>query len=275
MRRRSFSPIPALALFAAVPVAAWAQSPLDMPIQIRGGAMILDLHTELRVDSRKLHGSDIDLEDDLGVTRTPAIPFGEFQIGNRFRILVAFFESIRRGKEDAGQSLRFNGEVMALPGDSLNARSELRDGDLIFGTRLYGSVGFRIDILLGGKYLHIANRISNEEHPLPPGVTRRSSTDTLDFGSMYGGLGGFLTITSRLSIQARILFSRYTANLFQVERFNYTDFAFGVTYVLFDWLSLQAEYRLLDLDVVDERGGTRTAYHTVGNGIGIGGLIAF
>lgn len=277
-----FSPLPTrilalatLLLGALLPARAAAQSPHDSPFRLRAGALVLDLETELKVDGRGLKGSRIELEDDLDLATTPAMPYGELMVGSIYRIYLTWLSSTRVSDDIVTEPIRYNNHILADRGDRVEGRSELLNADIMFGTRLWGDQGFRLDVIFGGKYIHLKNRIVNREEPLGAAVTTRSSTDTVDTAGLYAGLDGHLTLGPRLTLFARLLLSSYTANLFDVERFSYFDFSLGITWGLFAGINLAVDWRTYSLALAHENSGGRSVYDVFGTGVGVAALIAF
>lgn len=250
-------------------------SPHDYGFQARGGAIFFDLNTDLRVDGRTLRGSTIDLEDDLDLPSLPAIPFLELSFGTVFRMHLAFMQSVREGEERVDENIRYNGARMAIAGDEMGARSEIFTADLFFSTPLYRKQAIRVEIIAGGKYVHLENRLRNQDPADPSLVERLRSTDTVDAPGLYLGIGGHLVLGPTLTLYSRFLFTKYTWDVFDTERFSYSDFTLGLTYRLFATLSLSVDYRLYDLEVVEDNSGHRSSYETFGNGVGLSALWAF
>lgn len=265
-----------LLISLAVAGAASAQglSPHDIP-SIKLGGLFLDLDTEVRTDSRTLKGSVIELEEDVGVTSKPVIPYAEIVMGQRFRVILGLLQTIRRGDDRLERSIKFNGDVIGVAGDTLETRSEFLAADLIFATALYADPGVRFEILLGGKYVHLHNRFSNRTKPSSAGVTRRHSADSVDAPTFFLGLGGHLQISRELTLYGRFLLTKYSANTFDVERFDYNDVSLGITYVFLPGISLSADYRLLRYDLAHDNSGFRSVYDLSGNGIGATLMIAY
>ncbi len=196
-------------------------------------------------------------------------------LGSAYRFYLSVLSSTRKGDERVEKALRFDNHVIANAGDEIHARFELLNANLMLGTRLYVTPGMRLEILVGGMYIHVESRIVNETRPNSGGITSFSSSDKVNTAGLYAGLDGHIAVTPRFTLFGRILVSSYTANLFDLERFSYFDSSIGVTYSLFGPVSLMVDFRRYRLALVHEKSGTKSVYEIVGTGIGIAVMISF
>lgn len=262
--------------FPAMGLAQGGYSPHDLPFQVKIGGIVMDLDSKLQVDGRVLRGTKFDLEDDLGLTSQPVFPFLEVTYGGVFRANFAFLMSTRETRpEQVDQDAFYNGAVIGKAGDRLETRSEILTADFSLGSTVYFKPPVRIELILGAKYVHLKNRITNDNPADPSQVDTTSSTDTVDVPGLYFGFGGHILLSQVLTFYGRFVFTEYAWDVFETKHFFYTDFTLGLTYKLLPRLSVSVDYRLIRLEIVEDNSGHESNYDLFGNGIGIAGLWAF
>ncbi|MCZ6692069.1 MAG: hypothetical protein O7H41_20990, partial [Planctomycetota bacterium] len=216
-------------------------------------------------------GSVISLEDDLGLPGEPSIPYFELAYGVAFRLHFGFMYSVREGDERQDGNTRFNGHIIGVAGDTLEGRSELLTADFMLGSTIYRKGAVRVELLTGGKFIHLENRITTDN----PTANPKSSTDVVDVPALYIGFGGHVLLSQTLTFYARYLYTQFAWEVFDVEKFFYIDLTLGFTYLLWPGVGLSVDYRLIRLEITEDNSGHESDYDLYGNGVGITLLLTF
>jgi len=115
-----------------------------------------DMTGNLAIDGGSLQGTDVDLQDGLGIEEGDYVTQGRLWVHwlkNNYMI-ATHQVSTRSGKATLTAPLVFGGEAFA-PGDTINSRLELRQDSLLYLHTFVNIPMFRLGIPFGAEKLHL------------------------------------------------------------------------------------------------------------------------
>ena len=227
---------------ASMPVAA---DPWSNALEIRGGAVVMDIDSSFRVDSRSLgKGTTIDAEDDLGLDDDDSVFRGElaWRFARRHKISAGYMDLSRDARTVTEEEYQV-GDVVFPAGVPVATDFDLSLVDFSYSYSLVQTDRFEIAPLVGVYWLDFDVEVRSDALGLREGDSEELPLPTFGARAVY-----------QLSPSWRLMGN---AQYFSISYDDYDgeiiELGAGVEWTVWSRLSLGAGYSRIDLDVENKK----------------------
>jgi hypothetical protein len=227
---------------ASMPVAA---DPWSNALEIRGGAVVMDIDSSFRVDSRSLgKGTTIDAEDDLGLDDDDSVFRGElaWRFARRHKISAGYMDLSRDARTVTEEEYQV-GDVVFPAGVPVATDFDLSLVDFSYSYSLVQTDRFEIAPLVGVYWLDFDVEVRSDALGLREGDSEELPLPTFGARAVY-----------QLSPSWRLMGN---AQYFSISYDDYDgeiiELGAGVEWNVWSRLSLGAGYSRIDLDVENKK----------------------
>ena len=227
---------------ASMPVAA---DPWSNALEIRGGAVVMDIDSSFRVDSKSLgKGTTIDAEDDLGLDDDDSVFRGElaWRFARRHKISAGYMDLSRDARTVTEEEYQV-GDVVFPAGVPVATDFDLSLVDFSYSYSLVQTDRFEIAPLVGVYWLDFDVEVRSDALGLREGDSEELPLPTFGARAVY-----------QLSPSWRLMGN---AQYFSISYDDYDgeiiELGAGVEWNVWSRLSLGAGYSRIDLDVENKK----------------------
>lgn len=245
-RDRQSSPVrcllPILLALGSTPNPAAAQQPWSgETLTLRAGAVIMDVDSSFRVDSRSLgKGTNVDAEDDLGLDDSDDVFRAEllWRIAPRHQLSLGYYDLSRDATERTDEAYRI-GNVIFPAGISVSTEFDLKLADLSYAYSLVQNDRFEFAPLIGVYGMDFDVRVENDPLGLSEGEAEKFPLPTIGARFNY-------RLTPSWWIRAKgqyfyIEYDQYEGQMLELGA--------GLEWNVWRKLSLGAGYSHIDMDI--------------------------
>ncbi|MGD8977353.1 MAG: hypothetical protein PVG91_07085 [Gammaproteobacteria bacterium] len=231
-------------ILTAMPNLAAAQQPWSgETLTLRAGAVIMDVDSSFRVDSRSLgEGTTVDAEDDLGLDDSDDVFRAElvWRIAPRHQLSLGYYDLSRDATERTDEAYQI-GNVIFPPGISVDTQFDLKLADFSYAFSVVQNERFEFAPQIGVYWLDFDVRVEN---------------DLLGLSEGEGQEFPLPTIGARFNYQlAPSWWLRAKGQYFYIEYDQYEgqmlELGAGLEWNVWRKLSLGASYSHIDMDIED------------------------
>ena len=239
-------------LLAGAPPSS-AADPWSSSLQLRGGAVLMDIDSSFRVDSRSLgRGTSIDAEDDLGLDDDDTVFRGElvWRLARRHQIRAGYFDLSRDARTVTDEDYQV-GNVIFPAGTPVATDFDLSLADVSYSYSLFQTDRFEFAPSVGVYWLDYDVRVTSETIGLREG-------DGDQFPLPAVGARVVYHLSPSWRIQGGGQYFSFSYDDYEGE---ILELGVGVEWNAWRRLSLGAGYSRIDLDVENKkRNGGRGEY---------------
>lgn len=243
--RSNAAAIVLLWVFGASPTPVVAADPWSSSLELRAGAVVMDIDSSFRVDSRSLgRGTTIDAEDELGLDDEDTVFRGElgWRFARRHQFTAGYYDLSRDARAVTDQDYQV-GNVIFPEGTPVETDFDLRLADFSYSYSLIQTDRFELAPMIGLYWLDFDVEVASETVGLREGESDELPLPTFGASAIY-----------QLSPKWRI---RGSAQYFS---FSYDDYEGEILELgaALEWnawsrFSLGAGYSRIDLDVENRK----------------------
>lgn len=233
------------------PVAAepkgWTNETFMSRFTLIGGGFMPQSNTTVRLDTSDGDtGTEIDMEDLLGLESSKAVPFFLFnwRINPKHRVVAEYFQLNRSGQQVISGEINW-GDLNFPVGASLESSLDFQLGRLGYGYSLFNDGRKEIGVSIGLHVASFSTRLRGSVQAGDTGGSVESETANLTLPLPNVGLQGGYAFTDKFSVSLRAL-----AFYLAVEDFKGYLLAGDLlaTYNLFEQVGIGAGYSVFDIN---------------------------
>ena len=231
--------------FIAAPLPVLAADPWSNTLEVRAGAVVMDIDSSFRVDSRSLgRGTTIDAEDDLGLDDEDTVFRGELglRFARRHQFSAGYLDLSRDARTVTDEDYQV-GNVIFPSGTPVETDFDLSLVDFSYSYSLIQTDRFELAPLVGLYWLDFDVRVASETVGL-----REEDSDELPLPTL--GANAIYQLSEKWRIRGSAQYFSFSYDDYEGD---ILELGAAVEWNVWSRFSLGAGYSRIDLDVENKK----------------------